>query len=585
MRGQEDEIVVGDFLPAWFAKLLDLSSYEAGVCRLVLHHAPYDLTCFAENYPEHTAVVFRALEGGGVHCTKVREMLLDIAAGTGRKSYSLADICKERFEVELDKTTWRLGYEELEDKPLKQWPQGAIEYALKDAEMARRVYEVQNRDAAELRYEAFDIESSRQTAHSFALTVTSNRGVMLDPDRVQTELAKAVADLDSVTDVLRKNGIFHHGTTKKNMKAIQELVAKSYPGTPPKTPKGKIKTDAEVVAECNHPALEAYSKFQLASKLVNTYLEPLSKLGSGPVHTRYVPLVNSGRTSASEPNLQNLPRAGGVRECFVPREGYVFVFCDFDSQELRTLAQSCKLLVGKSTLADKYADDPDFDPHSDFAARLFKISYEEALQRKEAEDVEFNAMRQRVKAANFGFPVGMAAETFARKCRKDGIDISQSEAEHLRKEWRKQWPEMRQYFDIVQELLRVSGGTIEQLVSGRMRGGCDFTAGANTFFQGLAADASKNALYSVVKACKLNEGALAGCHPILFLHDEIGMEAPVETAAEAALELALTMEDGMEEVCPDVPARCSPLLATRWSKKAKPVFDREGRLIPWNESN
>jgi len=108
-------------------------------------------------------------------------------------------------------------------------------------------------------------------------------------------------------------------------------------------------------------------------------------------------------------------------------------------------------------------------------------------------------------------------------------------------------------------------------VSERVRGNCSFTQASNTYFQGLASDASKNALLEVVKKCFGEPGssALVGCRPCIFVHDEIIIEAPEEYASEAADELVRTMIEAAEEVCRHVPFRASPTLMRRWSKKAK----------------
>src|SRR5215468_7204579 len=69
------------------------------------------------------------------------------------------------------------------------------------------------------------------------------------------------------------------------------------------------------------------------------------------LHAHYDLLKNSGRTSASGPNIQNIPRkrkkkhpgkrdAFDPRRCFVSAEGKLFYVVDYVSIELRTLAQS-----------------------------------------------------------------------------------------------------------------------------------------------------------------------------------------------------------------------------------------------------
>ena len=60
----------------------------------------------------------------------------------------------------------------------------------------------------------------------------------------------------------------------------------------------------------------------------------------------------TGRMSANEPNLQNVPKRGEdeskypVRKCFIPRDGYFFIMVDFDQMEYRLLLD----IAGESEL-------------------------------------------------------------------------------------------------------------------------------------------------------------------------------------------------------------------------------------------
>jgi DNA polymerase-1 len=70
-----------------------------------------------------------------------------------------------------------------------------------------------------------------------------------------------------------------------------------------------------------------------------------------PIHTRF-DIVETGRTSSSGPNVQNIRRLPGIRECFVPRDGWWFMQADYPGLELKTLAQVCIWLLGQSRLAE-----------------------------------------------------------------------------------------------------------------------------------------------------------------------------------------------------------------------------------------
>jgi len=106
----------------------------------------------------------------------------------------------------------------------------------------------------------------------------------------------------------------------------------------------------------------------------------------------------------------------------------------------------------------------------------------------------------------------------------------------------------------------------------------------NTLFQGLGADGAKHALYEVSKRCYVRElgSVLYGARPVGFIHDEILAEVFQEKAHEQATEMAKVMEDACNVFLPDVPVRCEPTLAKRWSKDIEAVYDRDGRLQPWD---
>ena len=125
-------------------------------------------------------------------------------------------------------------------------------------------------------------------------------------------------------------------------------------------------------------------------------------------------------------------------------------------------------------------------------------------------------------------------------------------------------------------------GNICHLYTNRRRGQVHYTAACNSFFQGLAADGAKRALFEVQRHCQvLSDSPLFGSHVVNFLHDEIMLEVPEQRGPEAALELANIMMREFNHFVPDVPVRASPQLMRCWSKNAKPIYDSNGRLTPW----
>jgi len=569
------------------------------------HNIAYDTACLLEHAPQTAPAIWNAYEQKRVHCTQVRERLIDIARGSRYtdedeegnvhyKEHSLAAIATARLGRTLDKDTWRLNYAQLAGVPLEKWPQGAKDYAKDDASTARDVWYHQEAEIDRLfpHYAAWPDECGRQAAFAFALQLMLCWGVVVDPPRVQALREQLLARCAAATIELRAAGLLDPKKGSKKMAAIRDLIEAAWLGESevPRTAKGAISTAAATIEQCDHPALDALVDFKRAEKQLSGLVDKFLAAGNDPIHAYFAVLgADSGRTSCSNPPLQQPPREPGVRECIKAREGCVLVASDYDSQELRALAQVTKTLTGRSALAERYQADPDYDPHTDFAAGLLGMSYADALRAKAAKDPTMLDGRQRAKAANFGFPGGMGARKFVLYAKGYGLRLTLDQAEALRAAWFQQRPEMRSYFQIITNLCDQGGGQAEirQLASGRLRGGCSFPAAANTYFQGLGSEITKLALWEVTKRCYGAPGttgsALLGCRPVLFLHDELVIEAPEAYAHEAAVELERVMCDAMEELTPDVPARASPALMRNWSKKAEAVFDEHGRYVPWED--
>ena len=229
------------------------------------------------------------------------------------------------------------------------------------------------------------------------------------------------------------------------------------------------------------------------------------------------------------------------------------------------------------------------------------IGYDEFVGRLKEGDKLCEDMRQHAKCANFGFPGGLGAEGFLSYAKGYGLKLTLAQAKSLRDNWYKRWPEAHRYFRYISSITGDGEGTIEQLFSGRVRGGLRYTQAANSYFQGLAADGAKAALVRVTKECYVRghwrkpgdrfvwaagiPSPLFGCRPVIFMHDEIITEvrnddSRPEIASEAAKRQQFLMVETMKEWLPDIPVKASPVLMRRWYKGAKPVHDAAGNLLP-----
>jgi hypothetical protein len=568
--------------------------------RIVGHHIAYDLIVLLAHEPGLWPAIREAYEADRVTDTMHREELIDIADGTFEwnqkaRGYGLDDVAKARLGVHVDKSedTYRTRYGELIDVPIELWPLAARRYALNDAEVTFDVARSQEQRA--------DVLADQYRQARAALWIQAMRvyGVVTDPDFVAGYRAACLNDREELSaklrstmvatpkgvepllrpDRRRRDGVIEEGSCCQA--AIRALVSKAYKGDAPKTATGQVSYSAEVLESANDPILQAYADRASLTKIVTEEL-PILELGTRePIHARYRVLVSSGRTGCKDPNMQNRPRRLGAREAFVPRPGYVYAAADFGGLELATQAQACLSLLGQSELARHLNEG--IDPHAVVACRILSIPYAEGMARKKAKEPIFDNARQTGKVANFGFPGGLGAErlVFFAKSTYDVV-LTVDEARALKSLWLGEYPEWRDYFRLVDHVIKREGRII-QLFTNRIRGGVGFTDACNTLFQGLGADVAKAAGWRLFCEQWDPTSALFGSHVVIFPHDEFYSEVREDgTEHEAAMRLGAVMAEAARPLLPDVRLEAEPFLTRRMSKLAGPKHDANGRLRPWD---
>lgn len=548
---------------------------------IIGHNVAFDLLVVATQWPDLLPLIFKAYREDRVTCTMVREKLTKIAAGVAYKyvakgSYTLAAVAKRRIGLDLEKDDWRLRYGELDSISMSEWPEGALLYALGDGYATFHVWKKQEVLASQL------ADQYRQSRAAWWLQLMSANGMRTDPVETKKFADNLQTKYEQLGTELKAMGVVREDGSRDTKKAAELARLYSSMGLTKKlelTAKSKVSLSKD---SCHKIGFSSYSDYSSLSKQLSTDVPLLLRGIEEPIHPYFDVLKETGRTGSS-PNVQNLPRYGGMRECFVPRPGYRFAAADYSQMELRTVAQVCISMKWKSALGD--ALNAGIDPHLQMAALILRISYEEALRRKELGDREIDDARQSSKVANFGFPGGLGASRFVDFARDNyGVIVTEEEAHKLKAFWLKAWPEFkRDYFPWVGAICNSDRPQIKHIYSDRLRGDVTYTEACNSFFQGLAADAAKAAGFLIAEACYLDKKSpLYGCRLWNFVHDEFILEAPEDRAAEAAEELARLMVKGALPFMPDVPPVVEPWIGYRWSKKAKSVRDTTGRLVPWD---
>jgi DNA polymerase I-like protein with 3'-5' exonuclease and polymerase domains len=154
----------------------------------------------------------------------------------------------------------------------------------------------------------------------------------------------------------------------------------------------------------------------------------------------------TGRLSCHDPAFQTIPKhtkwAKRIRRCFPAPPGYVVVERDYSQGELRVIAciAACKAMI------EVYRQGKDL--HTKTAAGASKMSYEALAALKKEDEEQYDKLRQRGKAGNFGLCFGMGVEGFMVYAKRNyGVDFTWDEANDFRNAFFKEYAELLRYHE------------------------------------------------------------------------------------------------------------------------------------------
>lgn len=591
-----------------------LGKMAASGVDIVGHNIAFDILATAEYDQSLYEMWHELLDSGRVKNTQLRQKMQDIEEGCYRGTededgnftahgYSLADLAKRHLGLELDKTTWRTGYGELIDVPLQEWPAGALEYARLDAEATAKVYAAQATLDAE--------QEMVRTWFDYALYYISRVGLAVDINQI-AQLEKSTKEqmrklqwtlqesgylrVANLRDLINGKAALPEWTinTGQVRESVETQLAKKKVDSPRLSDTGKVKIDKVNCRAAGTPALVKFAEYKELASVLNKdiiFLQEGAKAGC--VQTRFDSMLATGRTSSSTPNTQNIRRFPGIRECFVPRPGHVYLDCDYGSAELHTLAQTCLDLFGQSRLAEVLNSGK--DAHIMMGAQIAGMSYEELDGLIASGLKKPKEWRSMAKGPNYGFPGGMGPSKFVEYIEAQGGTWSaavkvfkgvrewEAKRRHVRDErvklddrvfaayclkqvWQQTWPEMKQFFDYIHSQVEQKL-PVKLTRSGRSRYTDRFTAACNYMFQGPASDGAALAGVALHKACYIDTtNILYGCRIVHFVHDQYIIEAPKEIAELALPEMIEIMKKEFDRIVPDVLISVEGDIKERWSK-------------------
>lgn len=317
---------------------------------LVAHNLSFELNVIDYWFPKLKFKMRAKLDSGQFICTMVYERLLDCIRKKQNGDYSLADLVKWYFKKDIsesktDPNAWRLRYSELDNVPLEQWPEEAVEYAIGDSEYCLKVFAKQFKEAK--------VNYLLSVKSDYYLNRMGATGFKIDKSRVailETEILERLVpayrqlfDL-GLANVQMANGKDKKGKTKYKLikdkveatKVISEfykykdthkigkfqgLIIKHIEANIPtlkRSKKGGTSTDKEALpmylAECpNDEVIKALAAIQKYTNIYTSFVERLKQV-TDLVRSQYTSCVSTGRTSCRTStfypsvNVQQMPR-------------------------------------------------------------------------------------------------------------------------------------------------------------------------------------------------------------------------------------------------------------------------------------
>ena len=497
---------------------------------LVFHNAPFDVDVI-EKALNSRGFFFDFYDREKIYDTVIMYKLWFLATkGYIPHAASLAHIVKEFYTVVLDKeVAIRCNFADFINQPIESIPLEFLEYGAKDVLYTWQVY-----NDLLSRIRALDVENTKLSHHiqvkgDLALNRLYKRGIYVNQYEAHKMLKEKEKELTKLGSVLATYG-WVRGIKGINERFEQICEFLGINKLLPRTEDGKMSSAEEDLRPYKDITfIKLYLDYIALEKEIAfiTNIEAPKEVGDlGRVHPKYDLLKTTGRTGCSKPNFQNLPRGGGIRELFQAKQGNTFIMTDYSAVELATLAQVLYTKYGHSVMRDRINAGDDL--HKYYSTIMHNCTMEEVTKE----------WRQQAKACNFGFPGGLGTETFIQFAKGYDLNITEKEADHMKKVWFKAFPEVKEY-------MQNGEGEVVTL-TGRIRANTSYCAEKNTPFQGLAADGAKLALYNCEKAGLCIRG---------FVHDEIVIEASLEQADETQKLLENIMISSMQMVTPDVTIR------------------------------
>ena len=405
-----------------------------------------------------------------------------------------------------------------------------------------------------VRYGASDVLDTAQLAHTLpdpgavvfgreraigaAVAPVSYRGLRLDVERVERLAGEHTERRGELAAQLTAAGI---ATPSSPIQVARWLTEAGV--TLPTTDKGNPSVDAESIGHLvgiSGPigdAARVYAEYVKIGKRLSAFLTPwhvMATRGDGRLRPTIYTLgaEKTGRMSAVRPNMQQVPRVGGYRECIIADPGCVLIGADFSQVEIRVAA----ILSGDEQLKAMLREG--LKVHNLITEQVFGAGYTDE-------------QRNGVKRGVFGWLYGGGIPTLARQ-----LDGKESSAHAMVATLSAIAPRLVAWRNEVVYAVKSGQLTKYQTYSGRIIHIGQAHSAPNYLVQGSARELLGDALI------RFSDTQYRG-NIILPVHDEIITQVPENEAEEGTRILVECMEQEMQGVRiiaePATPSVCWPV--------------------------
>ena len=328
-----------------------------------------------------------------------------------------------------------------------------------------------------------------------------------------------------------------------------------------KTSTGRVSTSKAVLEELalTHELPRLIIEYRELEKLKSVYTDalPHQVASDGRIHGQLNQTVAAtGRLSASDPNLQNIPirteLGREIRRAFVPEKGNKLISADYSQLELRLLAH----ITRDEVMLDAFQKGDDI--HNRTSRLVFHAKT----------DAELKEARRFSKIVNFA--IAYAIEPWGLSQR---VGISRQEARKVIDDYYATYKGVRRYMEEIPVLAREQGyvrslyGRIRPLPgindrNANIRRAAEREA-INMPIQGTASDIVKMAMLRADEAFRREK---LNAEMLMQVHDELLVECAAEEAEKVAATLKHEMENAVEL---DVPLIAEAGIGDDWMSAKK----------------